>query len=238
MSQGRFVDRFRYFRGEPQQVSGSSMLYDAIAAGWGPEQLLIEEADWARRFSETPPPPPPGAPLNPLPVPHFWQRDNSSGQGDRECFSSSIAMILAFYDKVDSDDEYNAIRQRFGDTTNAAAHIGAVRHLGMTPAFLQNGRDADLDREIQAGRPVAVGWLHHGHVSRPSGGGHYSTIIGTEGTDRWIVHDPFGQPDLVNGGWISQQRNCGQSLRFTRANFGRRWAVEGQGSGWYFTIRP
>lgn len=238
MSQNRFLDRWRNFKGEPQQISGASMLFDAISQGWKPEDILIEEADWARKFSEKPPAPPAGAKPNPLPVPHFWQRDNSSGQGDRECFSSSLAMVAAFHGRVDSDDEYNAVRSKYGDTTNPNAHIQALRSLGLTPTYLQNGRNSDLEAEILGGFPVAVGWLHHGPVSAPSGGGHWSCIIGTDGPDRWIVHDPFGQPDLVNGGWVVTQRYSGQSLRFTRENFGRRWAVEGQGSGWFMRVRP
>jgi hypothetical protein len=44
-----------------------------------------------------------------------------------------------------------------------------------------------------------------------------------------IVHDPFGEADLMNGtifGGIA--RFC----QYSRANFGRRWMVEGEGTGW------
>ena len=54
--------------------------------------------------------------------------------------------------------------------------------------------------KLTSGRPTPCGWLHHGSVSSPSGGGHYSVIIGY--TDNaWIVHDPNGEADLVTGGY-------------------------------------
>ena len=44
---------------------------------------------------------------NPLLVPYQSQNDNASGEGYRECFSSSMAMIAMYYGKVAIDDEYN-----------------------------------------------------------------------------------------------------------------------------------
>ncbi|QQG31348.1 lysozyme [Cyanophage S-2L] len=52
MSQSRFLDRFRFFEGEPHQVSGASMLFDAISQGVPAEQVLDEDAPWARRYSQ------------------------------------------------------------------------------------------------------------------------------------------------------------------------------------------
>jgi len=52
MSQSRFLDRFRFFDSEPQQISGASMLYDAISQGVPAEQILDEDAPWAHRFSQ------------------------------------------------------------------------------------------------------------------------------------------------------------------------------------------
>jgi GH24 family phage-related lysozyme (muramidase) len=51
MSQSRFLDRFRFFKGKPHQVSGASMLFDAISQGVPAEKILDEDAPWARRYS-------------------------------------------------------------------------------------------------------------------------------------------------------------------------------------------
>ena len=62
-----------------------------------------------------------------LAVPYFKQLDNYSGTGWRECFSSSCAMLAAFYGKVKSDDEYNVRRALYGDTTSVTAQLSALK---------------------------------------------------------------------------------------------------------------
>jgi hypothetical protein len=44
-----------------------------------------------------------------------------------------------------------------------------------------------------------------------------------------IVHDPFGDLDLVNGGYLSSN---GKALRYSKKNLGPRWMAEGHGTGW------
>ena len=48
----------------------------------------------------------------------------------------------------------------------------------------------------ESGQPVPVGWLHKGPVGAPTGGGHWSVIIGYK-TGAWIVNDPNGEAKLV-----------------------------------------
>ena len=50
-----------------------------------------------------------------------------------------------------------------------------LRALGLEANFITNATTADLKRQIDKGRPTPCGWLHQGHVSAPSGGGHYSS---------------------------------------------------------------
>jgi uncharacterized protein YvpB len=173
---------------------------------------------------------------NPLSVPYFQQLDNTSGQGYRECFSSSCAMLAAFYGKVKTDDEYNLIRKRFGDTTNLGAQVEALKSLGLKPEFRTNGRLADLLESIDDGHPVAVGWLHKGHVSNPSGGGHWSVVIGYDNkTQQLIHHDPFGEAALVGGDYVNHTR--GKAIRYSYKNWVPRWEVDGPRTGWLLTCR-
>jgi len=113
-----------------------------------------------------------------LKVPYEAQNDNKSGTGYRECFSSSCAMIAKFYGKVKSDDEYNKIRAVYGDTTDSQAQLAALRFLDLQARFVTNCAPGLLELELRAGRPVAVGWLHQGASNSPSGGGHWSVVIG------------------------------------------------------------
>ena len=64
-------------------------------------------------------------------MPYFRQLDNKTGTGYRECFSSAAAMVAAFTRKVRTDDEYNKIRAKYGDTTSVEAQIAALESLGL-----------------------------------------------------------------------------------------------------------
>jgi hypothetical protein len=171
---------------------------------------------------------------NPLSVRWQSQNDNKSGTGYRECFSSSCAMLAMFWGKVVGDDAYNAIRQKYGDTTSAEAQLAALRSLGLKADFHTNGSPAALEREIDAGRPVAVGWLHKGPVSAPSGGGHWSVVIGYTDT-AWIQNDPNGEAFLVGGGYANNTKGAG--VVYSRKNWNPRWMPGGSG-GWYLTCKP
>jgi hypothetical protein len=172
-----------------------------------------------------------------LKVPYEYQRDNASGSGLRECFSSSCAMVARFYGKVSGDDEYNRIRARFGDTTDAGAQLRALGSLGLQARFRQDGSAAILESMIRDGRPVPVGWLHKGPVSAPSGGGHWSVVVGFT-PDALVFHDPNGEADLVGGGYVATSTTAGRGVAYSRRNWLRRWEADGKGSGWYLDVRP
>lgn len=166
-----------------------------------------------------------------LAVPFESQLDNRSGTGWRECFSSSAAMLARFWGKVPNDDAYNRIRALYGDTTSGAAQVRALRSLGLQSHFWTNGTRLDLEREILGGRPVAVGWLHWGNVSKPQGG-HWSVVVGID-RDHFWMHDPNGEPLLATGGHL--RASSGWRCRCSWRNFLPRWEVEGPRTGWYLT---
>lgn len=172
-----------------------------------------------------------------LKVPYEYQLDNGSGAGHRECFSSSCAMLARFYGRVRNDDEYNVIRQRYGDTTNSHAQLRALGSLGLRASFHQNGSAKTLETLIRDGCPVPVGWLHRGNVSHPTGGGHWSVVVGFD--DKAFYHnDPNGEADLVGGGYVSNSGFAGAGVRYSRKNWLKRWECDGPGTGWYLIVRP
>jgi len=168
-----------------------------------------------------------------LVVPYEYQNDNASGYGWRECMSSSCAMIAKFYGKIRSDDAYNAIRKRYGDTTIQAAHIQALQSLGLKAQFITNGSVKLLESELLAGRPVATGWLHHGPASSPRGGGHWTVAIGFT-KEAIIMNDPNGEADLVRGGYINH--TGGKGVAYSRKNWLPRWLPEGPACGWAILV--
>jgi len=170
-----------------------------------------------------------------LTVPYFYQLDNLSNSGHRECFSSSCAMLAAYYGKVKTDDEYNNIRKKYGDTTDSSAQLKTLRELGLTAKFIVNGNTAIIENEIRHDRPVAVGWLHHGSANKPSGGGHWSVIRGFTPT-HFIHNDPYGEANMINGGYVSTKQKAGQGIRYSKKNWVRRWEVDGPSTGWVILV--
>ena len=220
-SQSRFLDTYQYF--DPKvdhHVEAVKQLYTRI-----PQDALDK---YFKTYSP--------APIhNPLKVAYESQNDNASGTGYRECFSSSCAMLARYYGKVNNDNEYNNIRARYGDTTSSEAQLRALRSLGLRADFHTNGKLSLIQHEIDSLRPVAVGWLHHGPSYAPSGGGHWSVIIGYD--DNATIHnDPNGEADLANGGYLSNRN--GASQRYSHKNWLPRWEVEGLGTGWFLTCGP
>lgn len=170
-----------------------------------------------------------------LSVPYFYQLDNDSGTGFRECFSSTCAMIATYYGKVKTDDEYNKIRQNFGDTTDSMAQIKTLRHLGLNAKFISNGNSAVIENEIRNGRPVAVGWLHKGPITKPTGGGHWTLIRGFTPT-HFVFNDPYGEADMIKGDYVSTKPKAGAGVRYSRKNWLRRWEVDGPNTGWAILV--
>jgi GH24 family phage-related lysozyme (muramidase) len=173
------------------------------------------------------------ATANPLPVPWFDQLSMDDGQGWRDCFSASSAMLAAFWGKEPNEDDYNALRGHYGDSTSAEAQLAALRHLGLKADFRTDGTVQTLKNEIDAGRPVAVGWLHHGPPSAPSGGGHWTVVIGYDASGV-IMNDPYGSCDLVNGGYPANHNGAHQ--HYSYANWEPRWRPQGSG-GWYLVAQ-
>jgi GH24 family phage-related lysozyme (muramidase) len=173
-----------------------------------------------------------------LQVKYFPQRDSRTTHAHRMCFSSSCAMMADFLnpkaiDVTEQEDDFYMKNYvfRYGDTTDPNAQIKALRDLGITATFSKSLSQKDIEVQIDKGIPVPVGILHHGHVSSPTGGGHWVCIIGYDKANaQYIIHDPYGELDLVNGGYYGSTN--GASQRYSYANFNKRWMVEGMGTGW------
>ena len=169
-----------------------------------------------------------------LKVPYFSQRDSvMPEQALRMCFSSSCAMLLATLKPGSiagpaADDQYLKRVLQYGDTTDAGAQIKALASYGVKARLVQNANWSMLEKQLQKGIPVPCGFLHHGSVNNPSGGGHWLCVIGI--TDKAIIaNDPFGEMDVVKGTYISTK---GKEVVYSKANWGPRWTVEGPSTGW------
>jgi hypothetical protein len=124
---------------------------------------------------------------------------------------------------------YDAVRSQYGDTTVAEAQLAALRHLGLKAHYSTDGTQQKVVELLDQGHPVGLGMLHHGSTAHPTGG-HWILAIGHTPT-HCIVHDPYGEQDLVSGTW-AQQGSGGEAVKYSWANLLPRWMPGGSG-GWY-----
>ena len=221
------VNAATYYKGEPQQVEAFEYLE---------ELLTLEELDEFARIYRS------GLHSSDriLKVRHMIQLDNGPN-GYRQCFTTTCAMLLEYLrpgtlSGPNGDLEYLETVEEYGDTTDSNAQVQALRSYGLDVDFVTDASWETLEEQIRKGFPVPCGWLHKGHVSSPSGGGHWSCVIGLEGESA-VVNDPYGEANLVEGGYVDTWITAGRAVRYSEKNWGRRWEVEGPGSGWAIIAR-
>jgi hypothetical protein len=172
-----------------------------------------------------------------LNVVYFYQRDSKTGHGERSCQSSALAMLIKYinHNLIKDDDDYLNLVFRYGDTVSQSAHQKALDHLGLKHKFTANGSEGDIIRILNLGYPVPIGILHKGSIENPSGGGHWITLIGYD-KECFYVHDPFGELDLVNGGYPLAGPVDGKQQKYSRKNLLKRWLINGSSDGWYWDL--
>jgi lysozyme len=164
--------------------------------------------------------------------PYFYQQDNGP-EGWRQCQTSSIAMCLKYIDTpgINDDLDYLKIVKKYGDTTQREPHYRALAELGVSATFTTTADDDAVKAQIDKGLPVAAGILHHGAVSAPTGGGHFVVISGYD-SKSWLVQDPYGELDMVNGAWEKTGPTVGRNVRYSFKNFEPRFCPDGGANGW------
>lgn len=220
------TDAARWYAGLPHQNRAWETLQSALS-----QDLLYKFSIDYRSTVE------PGKTKFPLNVPYFYQRDSKTGHGERSCQSSAIAMAIKYLQPkvIKDDDEYLDIVFRYGDTVSQAAHNKALDHLGIAHKFSTNGSSKDLIRILDLGYPVPIGILHKGSINDPSGGGHWITLIGYD-SEYFNVHDPFGELDLINGGYQMAGPTDGKQQKYSKKNLLKRWLISSDSDGWYWDL--
>ena len=52
----------------------------------------------------------------------------------------------------------------------------------------------------------------------------------------WILNDPNGEADLINGGYVNHTKGAG--VKYSRERFERRWCADGAATGWAILVKP
>ena len=190
------------------------------------QDLMEDSANWVKIFRTKVEPVVPGV----LNVPYFPQTDNYR-DANRTCNSSSCAMVLEYFKPgtlkgAKGDDAYVQKVFSLGDSTDHTVQTKVLESYGIKSHFSYNLSFADLDRELAAGRPVVIGILHRGTLSRPTGG-HMVVVIGKKGED-YVVNDPYGS---LNDGYTGAVTN-GKGAVYKRSDLAKRWTPDGPTSGW------
>ena len=188
-----------------------------------PAQFMDDsESDWIGIFRTKPPTP------EVLAVPYFNQVDNYR-DAHRTCNSSSCAMCLSFLKpgSIKGDDEYVKKVFEIGDTTDHAVQTKVLAAYGVKSHFSYNLSFADIDKSLDAGKPVVIGILHRGSLTSPTGG-HMCVVIGKRGED-YVVNDPYGS---LNDGYTGPVTN-GRGAIYKKSDLTHRWLERGKDkTGW------
>ena len=91
--------------------------------------------------------------------------------------------------------------------------------------------DEDLVKsELRKGKPVVARFSARRHHTKPGGHSHFVVITGYD-NDSWLVQDPFGEVDLVNGFWKDRGADSGRNARYNFKLFNRRFFFDGGATG-------
>jgi hypothetical protein len=186
------------------------------------EYLDDAESDWISIYRKKPATP------AVLDVPYFNQVDNYR-DAHRTCNSSACAMVLAFLKpgSIKGDDEYVKKVFAIGDTTDHSVQTKVLAGYGVKSHFSYNLSFADIDKSLDAGKPVVIGILHRGSLSNPTGG-HMCVVIGkTPDGKGYYIHDPYGS---LNDNYTGPVTN-GKKTIYTKAVLHHRWCPGGN-DGW------
>ena len=150
--------------------------------------------------------------------------------------------------RVKTDDEYNEIRAKYGDTTSVEAQLAALRSLGLQAEFRKDGNAEMVELEIENGRPVLVGYYSAGNMllGEPPmcsglGCGHWAviqwlltkevamTLFGKASRPSWL------SDEMEKGGWSNP--HLGRNVKVRQAAFYQpRWETEGDSTGWVILV--
>jgi hypothetical protein len=245
LDEARWLDYWEHYEGLPHQKEAILGLRKGILGAQA--GLLAVDGTFAKAFT----PEGPTAPPRPLQLPTakpqrrvIYQPQTDSqvpGMADRMCFSSTMTMFANFYRPgiltgKKADDQYLRMLMAAGKSSqDADAHIQQLAKLGIKAQFTMKGTWQLLLDETAKGNVVATGWYHNGPASRPTRDhGHWS-LVASANTTHAVHYDPYGDADLVNGGYLPSKNGAG--LSYSRRNWGPRWLADGPASGWAIVFK-
>ncbi len=234
---------FAHYSERPWQKRGVELLVEELKQNL--PEVLGDRHSWIRTFRNLPLVNSPAIMTDRLclDVPYLYQLDSEiSGMGSRMCWSSTNAMLVEYLNPgsltgAQADDIYLDKVLEYGDTTSSHAQVSALKEYGLDASFQVDGTAAKAKASLRRNVPLPIGVLHYGPANECYGGGHWLLIVGFDDAKGvWICHDPYGELDCANGGYLSNAATAGQFVEYSYQHLNQRWMVEGSGTGWYISV--
>ena len=163
--------------------------------------------------------------------PYLYQ--NGDDEEHRMSQVCSIAMCLKYLDvpSINGINEYLNVVIKHGKATVRPVHLLAMKELGFSAYFSLSEDSYSIKDEIKKGLPVVASVVSKRHISNPTGGTHFVVITGYD-SNSWLVQDPFGELDLIEGGWKKTDSIAGKNVKYSFETFNKRIFVGGGATGW------
>lgn len=179
-----------------------------------------------------------------LEVPYYYQIDNPSGEGYRECCGTSNAAMLNFVTDgwLDAEAKRLGIAQPeqiyldrlfadYGDSTDHNANTRCLRSFGVESEWKTDLTNQDFIRSINLDIPMVLGFEYKksGHIVLGIGYCEQNEKTGQS----WLayVNDPNGKRRNSSNDWISNAPLAGRLDTYSENTFNTVWQGN-LGNGW------
>ena len=161
--------------------------------------------------------------------PYFYQEADK--WEDSPVFTFAMCLKYLKTPGINGVMDYLTVLNKHGKRTSRDANLKALVEFGKKATFTYSADPQDIKDEINRGLPVAASLLSKGDITRPNKGMHLVAITGY-GDGYWLVQDPFGEMDLINGLWADRSSGAGRNVKYNFEQMDRRLFASGGASGW------
>lgn len=179
------------------------------------EKILCQEVDGVRFLKDYP----------------YLHQDTEGVKERRICQTKSIASALMYLGLggIEKCSDYADVVHRYGHGAYRRHHRAAMEDIGVTATFSHTLGYDEIKDEIDEGKPVIAGLWSKGPYLKPRGLTYFVAIYGYDSKD-WLIQDPLGKLNLLNGFWDDLTEGAGQEIRYDMELLDRR-LFQGGGSG-------
>ena len=148
-----------------------------------------------------------------------------------QSFCMTMAMKYLDAKGINTFNDYLEILNKHGINSSKDAQLKTIRELRYTATFGMSYDEDDIKDNLKRGLPVVVSLISQGSISNPKHGPHSVVITGYD-YDSWLVQDPFGELNLIDGGFTERNPVVGKNIKYSYEQFNRRLFVAGGATGW------